>query len=159
MKKWLIIIFVLVTVLLTGAGVYAYQTIREPLLHELEQAEHFVRGQVLQTVYDVSYYHGTETYYVFFGLTEDEEDTIVWVSEDFSAYHTEKVSEGITKEEAIAIVKQQDRVKRIQSVKLGYERNLPVYEVTYLNEDNRKGYYYLTFEDGTFMKRYVLRTE
>ncbi|WP_227936228.1 cell wall elongation regulator TseB-like domain-containing protein [Alkalihalobacillus deserti] len=159
MKKWIIIVFFFMMISLTGAGVYAYQTIREPLLHNLEQAEHYVKGHLLKTVYDVSYYHGTEAFYVLNGLTEEEEDTVVWVSEDFSFHHTEKTSDGISKEDAIAIVRKEDSVKRIQSVKLGYERGLPIYEVTYLNKDNRKGYYYLTFDDGTFMKRYVLRTD
>jgi uncharacterized protein YpmB len=159
MKKWIIIILFMLIVIFTGASVYAYHIIRQPLLHEFEQAERYIKGQeLLQSVTKASYYHGTETYYVFSGLTSDQHEAIVWVSEDFDFHHTELASAGISKEEAISIVQREEKIKRIHSVKLGYERGLPIYEVTYLNEENRKGYYYLTFNDGTFMKRYVLRT-
>ncbi|GAE34594.1 cell wall elongation regulator TseB-like domain-containing protein [Halalkalibacter akibai] len=159
MKKWIIIIILVLIILFTGAGVYAYQLIREPLLHELNQAESYVKGQKLLTeVTSASYYHGTDAFYVLIGSTEEGSEAIVWVSEDYDFHHVELQTDGLSKEDALAIVHQEDNIKGIQSVKLGFERGLPVYEITYLNEENRKGYYYLTFADGTFMKRYVLRT-
>ncbi|KHF40301.1 cell wall elongation regulator TseB-like domain-containing protein [Halalkalibacter okhensis] len=160
MKKWIIIIVIISASLLTGLSVYAYQTIREPLLHHYDQAENYVVGQsLLQTVMNVTYYHGTDAYYVFNGLDDDGEETLVWVSDDFDFQHVQRASDGITREEAIAIVQRDEEVSRIEATKLGFERGLPVYEITYFTNENRKGYYYVTFEDGTFMKRYLLRTD
>ncbi|MDT8859974.1 DUF5590 domain-containing protein [Alkalihalobacillus sp. MEB130] len=159
MKKWMILLAFIIVLSVTGLSVYAYQTIREPLYHHYEQAERYVIGQsLLSTIYHVDYYHGTDAYYVFTGLDEEETETIVWVSAQYDSHHIEKASDGITKEEAIAIVTNENAVERIQTAKLGLERGLPVYEITFLNNENRKGYYYITFEDGTFMKRYLLRT-
>ncbi|WP_332693234.1 DUF5590 domain-containing protein [Halalkalibacter lacteus] len=159
MKKWIFWVVIIFVVLTTGLSVYGYQTIREPLKDNYEQAERYVLGQsLLHTVSNGTYYHGTDAYYVFEGIM-DEEEVIVWVSEEFDSHQIAKVSDGISEGEAISIVQKQDEIKRIQSVKLGIERGLPVYEIIYVNNENRKGYYYVTFEDGTFMKRYVLRTD
>ncbi|MFC0470250.1 DUF5590 domain-containing protein [Halalkalibacter kiskunsagensis] len=160
MKNWILVIIIILFVTIAGMSVYGYQTIREPLKHNYEQAERYVLGQsLLQSVSDISYYHGTDAYYVFEGTSVDDEEVIIWVSEEFDSHQMAKVNEGISVDEAVAIVKKQDEIKRIQSVKLGFERGLPIYEIVYVNNENRKGYYYVTFEDGIFMKRYVLRTD
>ncbi|MCL7745949.1 DUF5590 domain-containing protein [Halalkalibacter alkaliphilus] len=160
MKKWMILIVIIIVLSLTGLSVYAYQSIREPLRHNYAQAENYVVGQsLLKTVLTVTYYHGTDAFYVFTGLDEKDEETIVWVSAEYDFHHVEKASDGITREEAVAIVERNEEVSRIRTAKLGYERELPVYEITYINDENRKGYYYVTFEKGTFMKRYLLRTD
>ncbi|ARK30346.1 cell wall elongation regulator TseB-like domain-containing protein [Halalkalibacter krulwichiae] len=160
MKKLIIFIVIILVCSMVGAGVYAYQMVRDPLLEQYERAEQYIKAEdLLQSVTDISYYHGTNSYYVVTGLSQDQEEKVVWVREDFNSHHLEFQKDGISEEDAISIVYQEDQVKEIHSVKLGFERGLPIYEVTYLNEDNRKGYYYVTFEDGTFMKRYVLRTD
>jgi uncharacterized protein YpmB len=158
MKKWILLI--IIVVLITGLGVYSYQTIREPLHHQYKQAERYVlEKSLLHTISKITYYHGTDAYYVFKGMTDEDEEVIVWVSEAFDSHQVANVSDGISEDEAIAIVQKEDEIKRIQNVKLGFERGLPIYEIVYVNNENRKGYYYVTFEDGTFMKRYVLRTD
>ncbi|GAE25039.1 hypothetical protein JCM9140_1009 [Halalkalibacter wakoensis JCM 9140] len=160
MRKWIIIIILFLFLIFTGLSVYAYQIIREPLEHHYEQAERYVKGQSLLTmISDVMYFHGTDAYYVFSGVDDEGIDTYVWVSADYDFHHIEKAQDGITKEEALEIVTTNEDVERIETVKLGFERGLPVYEITYVNHENRKGYYYVTFEDGTFMKRYLLRTD
>ena len=41
-------------------------------------------------------------------------------------------------------------------VKLGFENDVPLWEVTYIDDDNRYSYYYLEFKDGKFLRRYSI---
>ena len=41
-------------------------------------------------------------------------------------------------------------LKEILKVKLGVENNIPLWEVTYIDDDNRYSYYNLAFQDGQF---------
>ncbi|MFP3393521.1 peptidase M4, partial [Brevibacillus sp. SIMBA_076] len=46
--------------------------------------------------------------------------------------------------------------KEILKAKLGFENNIPLWEVTYIDDDNRYSYYYLEFKDGNFLRRYSI---
>ncbi len=46
--------------------------------------------------------------------------------------------------------------KEIMKVKLGFENDVPLWEVTYIDDDNRYSYYYLEFKDGKFLRRYSI---
>lgn len=159
MKKSIFIIGFVLVALLTAVSVYAYQTIRDPLANGFEQAEQYILSKsLLANVSDVNYYHGTEAYFVFKGKNQEGDEVIIWVTDDLVSHHVEKSSDGISKEEALAIVQSEANVARIKSIRLGYERDIPIYEITYTDQEQRQAYYYLTFEDGTFMKRYQIRT-
>ncbi|TWI58904.1 cell wall elongation regulator TseB-like domain-containing protein [Halalkalibacter nanhaiisediminis] len=159
MKKWLFISLFVVAVIFISASVFAYQTVRSPLLNGFEQAEQFVRDQtLLATISDIDYYHGTTAYYVLQGENQAGEETIVWIRDDFDSYHIELSSDGISEDEALAIWQNEvNDISRLKSIRLGIERGIPIYEVVYTTVQNSKGYYYIRFEDGEFVKRYQLR--
>ncbi|WP_088102174.1 DUF5590 domain-containing protein [Halalkalibacter urbisdiaboli] len=160
MKKWFMVTSISFVLLLLGASVLSYYVVRAPLEKGYEQAEKYVLNQeVLHEINTIHYYHGTDPYYILYGLNEELEETIVWLRQDFEEVVSRKASEGITTEEVINKVKDDLGIPTVQKVRLGFERGLPVYEVVFIDEDNRQGYYYITFDDGTFMKRYSLRRE
>lgn len=160
MKKWIILSCLVVVLIIVGLSVYAYQVVRGPLVHQYEQVERYIYGQgLLETINEISYYHGTEAYYVVEGLDEEEKNLFIWVSDAFNNVYEAEAADGISEEEAIAIVNNEEEIKEIVSIRLGYERKRPVYEVTFTHENNRKGYYYLDFKDGSIIKHYTLRVE
>ncbi|GAE29056.1 PepSY domain-containing protein [Alkalihalobacillus hemicellulosilyticus] len=159
MKKWIISILLIVIILLISGTIYAYTIIREPLTNQLSQVEKYVLNQqLLNTVEEVTYFHGQEVVYVAQGLYEDELK-FVWVSEDFMSVHEANEEDGITQNEAIAIVEQHETINQLQAVRLGYERNRPLYEITFIDENGRQAYYYLDFTNGSLLKRYSLRAD
>ncbi|GAF65256.1 hypothetical protein BTS2_2154 [Bacillus sp. TS-2] len=160
MKKWIISIALLVIASFIGLSIYGYQLIREPLKENYNLAEQYtLENNLLQTIEEVEYYHGTDAYYVVYGNDAEGDSSVVWVANDFDGHDVRKADEGIDEEQVRSIVEAEHNVKSIQRIRLGYERNLPTYEVTFIDEQDRQSYFYVTFEDGTFMKRYHLNRD
>ncbi|NEU31192.1 hypothetical protein GN156_10410 [bacterium LRH843] len=159
MKKWIVTCSLIFFLVLIGVSVYAYQSIQMPLYDQFDRASAYATANELTMINHIDYYYGTEAYYIVNGKNEENEEVIFWINEDFTSHHVEKSTDGITSEKALAIVQKEVNIARVLSVRLGIERDLPIYEVTYINDQNSQGYYYLTFRDGTFMKRYQLRTD
>ncbi|AKS38645.1 copper amine oxidase [Anoxybacillus gonensis] len=106
-------------------------------------------------VTDVYTYRGNDVYVIVTGKDDEGEQWIVWVTEKGKVAVMHRASEGITKQEALSSVKPY-RPKTVISVKLGMEKGIPLWEITYIDEQNRYSFYYVRFEDGAFLKRYHL---
>ncbi|WP_035044637.1 DUF5590 domain-containing protein [Anoxybacillus flavithermus] len=102
---------------------------------------------------DVYTYRGSDVYVIVVGKNEEGEQRIAWVTEKGKVVATRRVSEGITKQQALSFV-QPYRPKTVVSVKLGMEKGVPLWEITYIDERDRYSFYYVRFEDGAFLKRY-----
>ncbi|MDQ0205957.1 cell wall elongation regulator TseB-like domain-containing protein [Alkalicoccobacillus murimartini] len=161
MKKWVIIGLILFALIVTSASVYAYTTVRSPITDGYDQAEQtLLDSGDLETVEDISYFHGRDSYYVLRGLDADGDQAIAWIKQDFEeSAILRKEAEGISAEEAEAIAVEAVNPNRIQSVKVGIEGNTPLYEIKFISESDQQGYYYVAFSDGTFLKRYNLRMD
>lgn len=159
MKKWIISITSIISILLLAGSLYLYTIIREPLTDQFDQVEQYVlQQQLLDTIEDISYFHGHEVVYVARGEL-DSVQRYVWVTDDLTTAYEANVDEGITEEEAISLVEQHEPIIQLQTIRLGLEQNRPLYEVTFIDESERKSYYYLHFKDGTLIKRYSLRVD
>ena len=73
--------------------------------------------------------------------------------------NSKEKSEGISEKDALQRTIEQvgdeskepkSKPKEILKVKLGVENNIPLWEVTYIDDDNRYSYYNLAFQDGQF---------
>ncbi|TSB46949.1 PepSY domain-containing protein [Alkalicoccobacillus porphyridii] len=161
MKKWMIISAISLVLIGIGLSVYAYSIIRAPLNERLASAEASVlASEELESITDISYYHGQSSFFVAKGFDADGDAAIAWLLEDGEEpVQVLKESEGISEEEAVAITESAVNTETIQSVKLGMENNTALYEIKYLTDSDHQGYYYLTFSDGSFIKRYSLRTD
>ncbi|MET3504409.1 cell wall elongation regulator TseB-like domain-containing protein [Halalkalibacter oceani] len=157
MKKWIVSGIIVLFLVVCGAVAYSYNSIRTPLDEQYARAEAYAINEAgLHTITDITYYHGTNTYYVVTG-SDTEQEQIIWIPDDFQSHHMEAAADGITKQQALEIAASQVDIDHVQAIRLGFERQLPVYEVTYINSEGNQAYYYMTFADGTFMKRYQLR--
>ncbi|KMK76406.1 DUF5590 domain-containing protein [Alkalihalobacillus pseudalcaliphilus] len=160
MKKWFVIGMAAVLILSAVCFIYFYNEIRKPLVSGYEQALAFAHEEQLITeVEDIDYYHGTDTYFVLTGLDEDGDPAYAWIKDDYESYHVEKREDGISVDAALSIVEADYGTKEIIEARLGFERNVPAYEVLFIDDEDRQSYYYVTFDDGTFMKRYHLNRD
>ncbi|WP_216829212.1 cell wall elongation regulator TseB-like domain-containing protein [Alkalihalobacterium elongatum] len=160
MKKWVITCICLLVFAAIGISSYFYQTMRSPITEQEQLAiERALNETELSVVDDVSFYHGTEPYIVVKGRT-DQDDTglIAWVGEE-ERIIVKNVADGLSKEEVRHFAQNELAPKELISVRLGIENRLPIYEITYIDENDRYSFYYITFEEGTFVKRYSLKTE
>jgi uncharacterized protein YpmB len=154
MKK---IIFIIVFILLVGMGVSikVYVDARSPFNEKTEEAIALAKSQgEISKVDNASLYNGAKSYVVLIGENNKKEKVIVWVpNKKKGEIITQKWADGISKEEAVNKLKNEESPKEILSVKLGMEEVGPVWEITYLNKKDQLNYYYLLFESGEWWKK------
>lgn len=154
MKKWGIIVLLFFFVVIWQAvSVYrAAMAPKETLIAKAEQRA--VEEANLSHVQAANTYYGEKAYVVVEGTDEKGTKKIVWVPAKGGHIVVKRTKSGITKQEAIEKLNADRQPKQIISAKLGMEKGVPLWELTYIEQDNRYSFYYLSFEDGAFLKRY-----
>ncbi|KRG12487.1 DUF5590 domain-containing protein [Lederbergia galactosidilytica] len=155
MKKWILIgtasVFLVVLVLF----VYIYQTSRAPLKDMRSYAEERAKTEAKLTKIDEFYlYNGAETHYVIVGEDKSGEQLAVWIPEKKKEKIVKKkMADGISKQDAIAKLNQEEKPQKIMGVRLGMEKNLPLWEISYLDEQSHLNYYYIHFDTGKWWRK------
>ncbi|WP_110927644.1 cell wall elongation regulator TseB-like domain-containing protein [Bacillus massiliglaciei] len=155
MKKWLIIASVLVLAF-GGFVAAAYFKAMQPKKEMAEAA--FEKAKTvsdIKTLDDYYMYNGKDSYMIIIGLTDSGEKQVVWVPEKKNGKTvTEKYKSGKTEKEIKEIAEKKLNPEKIISIKLGMEENIPLWEVTYLDESKRYNYDYYDFKTGEWLKYY-----
>ncbi|MGO4888076.1 DUF5590 domain-containing protein [Anaerobacillus sp. MEB173] len=158
MKKWILIIALFLMTLIIWQFSLFYQSIQETKLVTQDEALAIMNEKLnISEVDDVDFYHGTEAYQIIHAKNDHGEEIIVWVSEDGEQIIKKKVEDGLRIEEVEQFIQDELSPQKIISIRLGMENHLPVYEIVYIHEDGRYSFHYVTFEDGSFVKRYHLQ--
>ncbi len=153
MKKW-IIISIIAAAILIGAAAKVYIASTEPVKAASEKAfERAKEETALERMDSFTLYHGQETFYVLQGQDKAGTKLIVWVPEKKGKPVVKNAKDGISKQEAIDIVKREKQPKEIISAKLGMEKGFPLWEVYYRSNGGLINYYYIHFETGEMLKR------
>jgi uncharacterized protein YpmB len=153
MKK-IILILVLFIVICVGVFVKVYTGAQEPLKAAEEKAVSLAKEKVeLDDVEDFHIYHGTESVNVIEGKNKKGENIIVWVPEKSKKVMWDKRKNGISEEDAVQRLLEEKNPKKIISVKLGMENNIPLWEIYYRSENNLINYYYVHFKTGEWLKK------
>lgn len=156
MKKFLLLLILFIIVALVIKGIYFYQSILDPLKSEQQQVLDFINEEYsIQAITGIDYFHGETAYHVI-SATIDGEEMIIWVPYTLDQTTIRNINEGITEEGVRSIVQAELNPKNIVSIKLGMENNIPLYEVVYIDQENRYSFYYLTFKNGRFLKHFQL---
>ncbi|MDF2037153.1 DUF5590 domain-containing protein [Bacillus sp. CMF12] len=153
MKKaiWGIIILLVICI---GAGSLIYFNSMKPVRAAESKAVELAKKETdLAETEDFNIYHGTETYYVIEGKDHDGTSIYVWVPEKKGKIVTMKQSDGISRNEAINRLKQEKNAAEIMSVRLGMEKNIPLWEIHYRSGSDLINYYYIDFKTGEWLKK------
>ncbi|MFE4350403.1 cell wall elongation regulator TseB-like domain-containing protein [Peribacillus butanolivorans] len=155
MKKWLIIASILVLCFIGfvgGAYIKALQPKKEAGYEAFEKAK---KEGGLETMEEFYLYNGQDSYSVIIGKGDNGTKKIVWLPEDEKKeIVVENYKDGKSKKEILSIVNEKLNPQKIISVKLGMEKNVPLWEVTYLDESERFNYDYYDFKTGEWLKYY-----
>ncbi|WP_110112363.1 DUF5590 domain-containing protein [Bacillus sp. CGMCC 1.16541] len=159
MKKWSILIGILVIVVISWqfASIY-HQSVKGKQGDEEKAVALAQKEYELKDVTNVQTYFGKDTFYIVKATNDKGEKIIVWIPKDVKKNDMimKKEASGITQSQARSLVEKERNPKEIKSVRLGMERQLPLWEITYIDEEDRFTYYYIDFESGKFLKRYSL---
>lgn len=155
LKKWFIITSVLILCFF-GLVAGAYLNALQPKNKAADKAFETAKAKAgLKTMEDFYLYHGLESYSVIIGTTNGGEKKIVWIPDNrHEKVVIKNAASGKTKKDIMAIIQQQIHPYQIISVKLGMEKNVPLWEVTYKNGSGKYNYDYYDFQTGEWLKYY-----
>ena len=153
MKKWIFIPLIAILVII-GILVKVYFSAVQPVKAAENKAVALAEKKVqFSEVDDFHIYHGNETVNVIEGKNKKGNKIIVWIPDKSKKVIIKMAKDGISKQEAIQKLLQETQPKKIISVRLGMEKNIPLWEIYYRSENNLINYYYVHFETGEWLKK------
>ncbi|MDZ5711983.1 hypothetical protein [Jeotgalibacillus haloalkalitolerans] len=150
MKKWILLLSAVITVFII-CFVLIYSTARQQVNAELEIAEEAARAQGME-VTDSYHYHGSEVYYIVTGDMEGSNQLFFYPENTELDSVVIPVEDGISEEQALDMLYNDDEPQKILSSKIGMESVGPVWEIVYEDEDDLLNYYYVKFESGDWWR-------
>jgi uncharacterized protein YpmB len=153
MKKWIIVLSIIV-VAFCGLLIKVYLSALDPVKAAETKAVSRAQEEIsLKEVEDFHIYNGIETVNVIEGKSKNGDKIIVWMPEKSKEIFVRKAKNGLTREEAIQKLQQEKSPKKIISVRLGMEKNIPLWEIYYRSNNNLINYYYVHFDTGEWLKK------
>ncbi|RYM06357.1 peptidase M4 [Sporolactobacillus sp. THM7-7] len=155
MKKW--IMFILLAVLISGISgswyVYGknanyHEQIKQAAVKKAKQRFHIENAE------SVSYYHGTESYYVIKGKTAGKQ-MYYWIPDKKKGKYIERrANSGMTRKEALSTLSNMHLdVQEVLAVRLGAIGGKPIWEITFLNSQKKYNYVSIFFDNGKEAQR------
>jgi uncharacterized protein YpmB len=152
--KKIIIISIFIILIALVSGIFIYQNALKPVKTAEEKAVQMAKEETELTIAEDFYlYNGQETYYVVKGKNEKGTNIYVWIPEKEGRIIVRKQSDGVSEKEAINKLLEEKNPKEIVSVRLGMEKNRPLWEIYYRSEGDLINYYYVDFETGKWWKK------
>lgn len=152
------LIVIAVSIILGWGVFYLYTNVSEPIQNSEDEALSYLKANATEftDMKQVNFYHGSESYQVFEGINEASEEVFIWVAKSLDNHIVKEKGAGLKIEEVILYTEEELKPKEIISIKLGIESSLPLYEIIYIDDQDRYSYYYISFKDGTYLKHYHL---
>lgn len=120
----------------------------EPYVEMKQHATQVARDYAdIQTVDTFSIYNSSETYYSIIGVNSEGQSLAVIIPENSNTVFVYPMENGISKDEAQAIAKE-NGAGDVEKVVLGYKDGKPIWEVK-----SGTAYYLVEFETGSFVKK------
>ncbi len=152
MKKWIILITIVIVAVIIGVSLKVYHSSVGPV-KAAERKAVKLAGDKVSKVDDFHIYNGQEQVDVIEGKNKQGKKIIVWIPEKNKQIIVRKAKDGLSKEDAIQKLLQEKKPKKIISVRLGMEKNIPLWEICYRSKNNLINYYYIHFETGEWLKK------
>lgn len=114
-----------------------------------------LHNQQLSKVTDAYVYQSKKSYVTVIGKDSNGKKKAIFMSKNNREEKPTEVflKDGISKKEAIAEASKKGDVKEILHTRLGVEKPGVVWEITYLNKQDKLNYVYIMFENGQWWKR------
>ncbi|TMW73561.1 cell wall elongation regulator TseB-like domain-containing protein [Alteribacter natronophilus] len=172
MKGWIITAAAVIIAVSAAVFYYVYHSAAASQTEWHEEAMEYAVNQGLITqIEDTRYYYGRSAYSIFSGENESGEAVYVWVEQrtDISGAEEDEEweprtavrarNEGISRSEAEEIAVRELELSEFKQVRLGMVGETPVYEIVYIDQEDRYSFYYLSYDDGSYIRHYQLRRD
>lgn len=155
MKKRLLLLFLILIIIIWQTISTYEETVKSKKEGEQRAISIAKKEAMLTSIDQVSTYYGASVYQVVIGSNKEEENLIVWVPEKEGDLIIKGEKDGITKDKVIEQLINERNPEKILSTTLGIdEQSTPIWEITYIDNQNRYTFYYVFFETGLFKERY-----
>ena len=139
-------VIVIVIVCIIGAFLYyASAPIRKERKETIEVAEKYAGLEKPDTFY---FYDTNQTYYTISGQNKNHEEILVTVPKDGDDIRVVQQKQGVTEQEIINQMHEKYKPYKISKIAFGYQKNVPVWEVTVMNKNDSLSYYTFRFDNG-----------
>ncbi|OZS79413.1 hypothetical protein CF394_03040 [Tetzosporium hominis] len=153
-KQWIVASILVVVVAVVSTLGILYVVAKQPQNQDFERIETLVLSQDLVDTVTTTYaYHSVTSYITVIGTKDEQNVAYIVDSSDSKTAYEVMLEDGITAQQAEELTRAEHNVQEILSIKLGYEEIGPVWEVTYMNENDALSYTYLDFKTGEWWKR------
>lgn len=158
MKKWLYV-GLLVVVVFMWQFIYLYDLTSKPLKTAQEKAISIAKDHYdLTEILEVTYYNGEEPYQVIQAIDHNEQEVILWIPEkEGNEIVWRNREDGLTKQQVIEFAQSELDIKQLKHIRLGIKTDTPVWEITFIDTDNRYSLFYLHFSGETWIENYRLK--
>lgn len=155
MLNWMKFITVFLIALTTVIVVAIFYNANRPVASASDLAtDAAIQSGQIVSINSTQPYNGTESFVTIFGVNDQGEEVAVFVDDVAKKDFFEvKLKDGITEKQAIGVVQQEHKVKKVLHASLGIEEEEPVWEVAFKGEDDKLNYVYVFFESGQWWKR------
>ncbi|KQL35709.1 DUF5590 domain-containing protein [Psychrobacillus sp. FJAT-21963] len=156
LKRWILFIVIFLISLTVVLSLLIYFQAKNPFKAASEDAESYVtKHELLSDINDSYVYNSSNSFHTVIGTTDNGEEKAFFIPEKKTdeAIMEVNLKDGITKEQAIELAMKEEKDSKILHAKLGVEEVGPVWEITFVDNDNNLGYVYLLFNDGDWWKR------
>lgn len=159
MKKWVFISIIVIFLFAIIQSAYLYHNASKPFSIEQERAIKIAKNSVeINDILEVTFFNGDESYQVVRALDEQNEEIIIWVPEKKpDDIMIEKARNGLTEEQVEKYARSEFDIKKLQNVRIGMKYNIPVWEITFIDSNDRYSFYYLHFDGKTWIENYRLK--
>jgi uncharacterized protein YpmB len=152
-KKWILII-IGILLLASWQAYYLYNQVQaKPASKEAAAVAAAKKEKNLVSIKHVDHFYKNETYYVVEGKNEHGTDMIVWVDKNKKVANSEIAKRGLSEGQMVDYVKKNYDAQTIVDSRLGMEDEIPLWEVIFIDSEDRYTYYYGYYETG---KRYEI---
>lgn len=154
MYKWLAIILSCI-LLIVGIGGCVYSKAKAPIKKARVAAEERLKKETdIKDVDEFYLYNGSSTYYAVIGKNSKGQEMAAWIpANKKEKVHVKKMSDGVSKQDALNKLLSEKKPKEVLGVRLGMEKELPVWELSYLDENSNLNYYYIHFDSGKWWRK------
>lgn len=142
-----------IVIALIGYSVYLYQYINETKTVNYHVTEVRVIEELsLDSIDNISRYHGTIPYHVVEAKTNDQEELLIFVdqSDESASLIVYSKSDLITDEAILADWKADTTYQEIYQTQYGLRNEIPLLEIVYLDHSDRLSYDYYRLDNGSY---------
>ncbi|WP_145956040.1 cell wall elongation regulator TseB-like domain-containing protein [Halobacillus halophilus] len=157
--KWSFIIIGALFFLSGALAVWMYVSINKDLHTGEEAAREMALNQTeIATVEKVSIYHGKSKVHIVKGKTQGGKEGLVFIDLSKNEILNEQMNQEIIAEQQLKQSWRADCQNCIyKNIQLGYEEEQPVYEITYVDSQNRYVFDYFNLNGERFNQRFAFK--